>query len=123
MPSKLRAFMPVSFTCGQVMVKGGLCATPMPATTRKFADRHEALFFKLSSQETWLCKSVTGTHSLYRATSMNRVTLIEDILDKLLVQGDGMEIPAVAEEEPKNGDDDDDPMNALDAHAPNGPEL
>ena len=114
MAAKLRGFMPVSYSHGQVMIKGGLCVTRQPATTKQFADGPDGLFFRLSAQEAWLCKAVTGTNSLYRASSMNRVTLIRDILNKLLVGGDGIEKSAVAEEAPTDGDDDDDPMNAVD---------
>ena len=104
------------FTHATILCKAGLNDKALPMTTRKAYFLGQAsTFIKMAVGEPWLCKAVTGATTPCH-TSIGRTSLLVDLMAvvKRACEGDipvWDEDPAVAGE----GEDEDDPMNDIDA--------
>ena len=92
MPEVLMSgFKSVAFDFGQIHMRGGLLnkALPMQSkTVREHAGSAERTFVKISCNETWLCKAVSGD-SRWRNVGCARQSLIERLKDLVLKAANG----------------------------------
>ena len=109
-----------TFSYGTVLCAAGLNKKPLPMTVRKaWVGTESKTFVRLTNNETWLCKAVTGKVSASHS-AINRTTLMTELLEHVGMACDGLlgaECDPVVTAENEDPSEDD-PMNEIDAGDP-----
>ena len=109
-----------TFSYGTVLCAAGLNKKPLPMTVRKaWVSTESKTFVRLTNNEPWLCKAVTGKVSASHS-AINRTTLMTELLEHVGMACDGLLgaecDPVVTAENEDPGEDD--PMIEIDAGDP-----